>query len=123
MTDPIHPEADYRRHLEGGRFMLLRARASGTYVHPPRVAVPGSGEGDLQWVPASGRGTVHSTTTVRCRPPAADYNVALIDLEEGPRMMSTLVGIAPADVHIGMAVRSRIEPAGEDGPRLVFEPA
>jgi uncharacterized protein len=122
MSTPLQPEADFRRHLEGGRFMLLRARASGAYVHPPRVAVPGSGEGELQWVPASGRGTVHSTTTVRCRPPATDYNVALIDLAEGPRMMSTVVGIAPAEVRIGMAVQARIE-ADENGPRVVFEAA
>ncbi len=122
MSQALHPDAEFHRHLEAGRFMLLQSRASGLFVHPPRVAVPGSGATDLQWVPASGRGTVHSTTTVRCKPPASDYNVALIDLDEGPRMMSTVVGIAPAEVRIGMVVRARIEPA-DDGPRVVFEPA
>ena len=121
MNQPLHPQAEFQRHLEAGRFMLLRSRASGTFVHPPRVAVPGSGHTDLDWVPASGRGTVHSTTTVRCKPPASDYNVALIDLAEGPRMMSTVVGIAPAEVRIGLAVQARIEDA-EGGPRVVFEP-
>ena len=114
------PEAEFRAHLAEGRFMLQRARGSGSFVFPPRVAVPGSGETDLEWVAASGRGTVHSATTVRCKPPAADYNVALIDLAEGPRMMSTVLGIAPAAVRIGMAVRARIE-ATEEGPRVVFE--
>jgi len=118
----LHPEAEFLSHIAQGRFMLLRARAGGICMHPPRLAVPGSGETDLEWVPASGRGTVHSTTTVRCKPPAQDYNVVLIDLEEGPRLMSTVIGIAPAQVRIGMAVRARIE-AGEDGPRLIFEPA
>ncbi len=120
-----HPQAEYLEHLARGRFMLLRAPASGTWVHPPRVVVPGSGETGLAWEPASGRGTVYSTTTVRCKPPAADYNVALIELEEGPRLMSMVTGIAPAQVRIGMAVRARIE-AGETNegePRLVFEPA
>ncbi len=126
--EPLHPEADFRHHIEAGRFMLLRSRAGGAVVYPPRVAVPGSGETDLEWVPASGRGTVHATTTVRCKPPAADYNVALIDLAEGPRMMSTVVGIAPSAVTIGMAVRARIEPGepgenSERGPRVVFEAA
>ena len=121
-TPPPQPEAEFRRHLEAGRFMLLQAGASGRFVHPPRVAVPGSGETDLRWVAASGRGTVHSTTTVRCKPPATDYNVSLVDLAEGPRMMSAVLGIVPADVRIGMAVRARIEP-GEEGPRVVFEPA
>jgi len=119
---PLQPEAEFRRHLEAGRFMLLRSRASGRFVHPPRLALPGSGETDLEWVPASGRGCVHSTTTVRCKPPAADYNVALVDLAEGPRLMSTVVGIAPAAVRIGMAVQARIEP-GDEGPRVVFEAA
>jgi uncharacterized protein len=118
----LHPEAEFLRHLEQGRFMLARSRSGGRCMHPPRVAAPGSGEADLEWVPASGRGTVHSSTTVRCKPPAEDYNVALIDLEEGPRLMSTVVGVTPAQVRIGMAVRARIE-ADECGPRLVFEPA
>lgn len=117
-----HPEAEYLRHLAQGRFMLARSRSSGLCLHPPRVAAPGSGETDLEWVPASGRGTVYSSTTVRCKPPAQDYNVALIDLEEGPRLMSTVVGIALERVRIGLAVHARIE-AGEDGPRLVFEAA
>jgi uncharacterized OB-fold protein len=121
MPQPLHPEAEFRGHLEAGRFMLLQSRGSGVFVHPPRVAAPGSGDSDLHWVTASGLGTVHSTTTVRCKPPASDYNVALIDLEEGPRMMSTVIGIAPADVRIGMAVRARID-GGEEGPRVVFEP-
>jgi uncharacterized OB-fold protein len=121
MDDALHPEAEFHGHLAAGRFMLLQCRGTSAFVHPPRVAVPGSGDTDLHWVPASGLGTVHSTTTVRCKPPASDYNVALIDLAEGPRMMSTVVGIACADVRIGMAVRARIEPA-EDGPRVVFEP-
>ena len=122
MEPVLHPEAEYLRHLAQGRFMLAHSRSSGLCVHPPRVAAPGSGETDLEWVPASGRGTVYSSTTVRCKPPAQDYNVVLIDLEEGPRLMSTVVGIAPAQVRIGMTVRACIE-AGEDGPRLIFEPA
>jgi uncharacterized protein len=117
----LHPQAEFHRHLEAGRFMLLQSRSSGAFVHPPRVAVPASGDTDLHWVAASGHGTVHSTTTVRCKPPASDYNVALIDLAEGPRMMSTVIGIAPTEVRIGMAVHARVADA-EDGPRVVFEP-
>jgi uncharacterized OB-fold protein len=122
MGAPLQPEVEFRQHLEEGRFMLLRSHASGLCIHPPRVAVPGSGATDLHWVPACGRGTVYSSTTVRCRPPAADYNVALIELAEGPRMMSTVSGIAPAEVRIGLAVTAQIEP-GDDGPRVVFVPA
>jgi uncharacterized OB-fold protein len=116
------PDAAFRRHLEEGRFMLQRARGSGRYIFYPRVVEPGTGATDLEWVEASGNGTVHSTTVVRNKPPVPDHNVALIDLEEGVRMMSRVEGIAPDAVRIGMKVRARIL-FGEDGPILVFDPA
>ena len=118
----LHPDAEYRAHLAAGRFMLQRSRSSGDFVFHPRVAEPGSGATDLEWIEASGRGSVYSSTTVRCKPPAADYNVALIDLAEGPRMMSRVVGIAAADVKIGMTVQARIE-LDNDQPLVVFDPA
>ena len=102
--------------------MLQRSRSSGAFVFHPRVAEPGSGATDLEWVEASGRGSVYSTTTVRCKPPAADYNVALIDLAEGPRMMSRVVGVVAAEVKIGMPVQARIV-IENDAPLLVFGPA
>lgn len=115
------PESDYQRFLDEGRFMLQRSRQTGGYVFYPRVAQPGTGATDLEWVEASGRGVVYSTTLVRQRPPTPNYNVALIDLEEGVRMMSRVEGIAPEDVCIGMAVRAKIK-AGDSTALLVFEP-
>lgn len=127
MTDPIpagtiHPEQDYLRFLGEGRFMIQRSRSSGRHVFYPRVAEPRTGATDLEWVEASGEGTVYATTVVRQRPPTPSYNVALIDLAEGPRMMSRVEGIAPEDVRIGMKVRARISRDG-DQPLLVFDPA
>jgi uncharacterized protein len=118
----MKPEEDYRLQLREGSFMLQRCRSNGGFMHPPRVAQPGTGDTGLEWVEASGLGSVHSSTTVRCKPPAADYNVALVDLAEGPRMMSRVVGIAPAEVRIGMAVRARIV-MEDDAPLVVFQPA
>ena len=118
----IRPEADFQRHLSEGRLMLQRSRSSGRYVFYPRVAEPGSGAQDLEWVEASGRGVVYSTTVVRQKPPARDYNVALIELAEGIRLMSRVDGIAPEQVRIGLAVKAKIV-AENDAPLLVFEPA
>jgi len=116
------PKAQYLAFLEEGRFMLQRSRASGAFHFFPRVAAPLTGDTDLEWVEASGRGTVHATTAVHRRPPAAPYNVALIDLAEGPRLMSRVDGIPAEDVQIGMAVKAKI--VREEGqPLLVFEPA
>jgi uncharacterized OB-fold protein len=66
---------------------------------------------------------VYSTTVIRRRAESGgDYNVALIDLAEGVRLMSRVEGLPPADVKIGMAVRARIV-QGKDGPLIVFVPA
>lgn len=119
--DPdLCPDETYQRHLDAGRFMIQRRRGTGQAFFYPRVAQPATGADDVEWFQPSGRGTVYSTTVVRAKPPAQPYNVALIDLAEGPRLMSQVVGIPPGDVRIGMAVQARIEP--RDGKALlVFE--
>lgn len=118
----IHPEADFRRFLDEGRFMIQRSASTGGYVFYPRIAEPGTGAMDLEWVPASGEGTVYSCTTVRKREPGQSYNVSIVELAEGPRMMSRVVGIGPEDVRIGMAVRAKIITEDENA-LVVFEPA
>ncbi len=115
----IHPEQEYFAHLAQGRFMLQRSASTGGYVFYPRVAEPGTGATDLEWVEASGRGVVYANTIVRQKPPAADYNVVLVELDEGPRLISRIDGVAPADIKIGMRVRARILQESE-GPLLVF---
>lgn len=95
--------------------MIQRARRSGEYVFYPKVMSP-SGDADLEWVEASGAGTVYAITVNRKR--EGSSNVALIDLDEGPRMMATVVGVET--VPIGSRVRARIEQGAP--PRVIFEP-
>ncbi len=58
---------------------------------------------------------------MRQKPPAADFNVALVELAEGPRVLSRIDGVPPAEVTIGLRVCARIiEEAG--APLLVFVP-
>lgn len=64
-----------------------------------------------EWKPLSGRGTVYSSIVfhqVYNQAFAQDvpYNVSLIQLDEGPRMMSNVVGIAPSDVKVGDEVEA-----------------
>ena len=122
MADMIHPEKDYFQFLADGKFMILRERSSGKFMFYPRVAEPKTGSTDLEWVPAGGGGTVYSTSGMREKPPKESYNIALIDLDEGPRMMSRVEGVAPDQVKIGMRVAAKIIREG-DAPLLVFEPA
>jgi uncharacterized OB-fold protein len=84
--------------------------------------------GPLQWVEASGRGAVYSFTVIRqnYQRPFRDwlpYVVALVDLEEGPRVMTNIVDCDPESVHIGMAVRARFEAVSDEAGIALFEPA
>ncbi|XDA97917.1 OB-fold domain-containing protein [Sulfitobacter sp. LCG007] len=112
----LGPQAAYEAHLAAGRFMIQRSGSTGEYLFWPRVVAP-SGATDLAWVEARGTGTVHAITVNRAR--GGDWNVALVDLDEGVRMMSTLPGVET--VAIGTRVRARIETT-EEGPRVVFDP-
>ncbi len=118
----VHPDAEYVAFLREGKFMIQRSRSTGRHVFYPRLAEPGTGLADLEWVAPSGLGVVYSTTVMRSRPPEPSYNVALIDLDEGPRLMSRVEGLAPEDVTIGLRVRALVQTDGE-APILVFNPA
>jgi uncharacterized OB-fold protein len=109
MSPPSGPEKHYLDALKEGRFEIQRCAACTRHVFYPRVLCPHCGSERLEWVAPSGRGVVYSTTVVRRRPAdGGDYNVCLVDLAEGVRMMSRVAAIAPADVKIGMAVTARI---------------
>lgn len=102
-------EAQYRQALDQGRFLIQHCDACDRPVFYPRMLCPHCGADQLSWKTPDGRGTVYSTTVVRRKPDAGgDYNVALIDLIEGVRLMSRVDGIAPDAVRIGMAVRAQV---------------
>ena len=98
------PEAVYRAHLKAGRFMIQRSRSTGAHVFYPRVAAPVTGAVDLEWVEASGFGTIYSITVNRSK--ASPHNVAIVELDEGPRMMTNIEGVETAP--IGSRVKARI---------------
>lgn len=111
-------EAQYRQALDQGRFLIQHCTGCDRAVFYPRMICPHCGADKLDWATPDGRGTVYSTTVVRRKPEAGgDYNVALIDLQEGVRLMSRVEGVAPGDVHIGMAVRAQV--AQQNGHGLV----
>ncbi|MDM9557875.1 Zn-ribbon domain-containing OB-fold protein [Bordetella petrii] len=114
------PQARYFAALAAGRFEIQRCDACQACQFFPRAICMHCGAARLQWFRPSGRGTVYSTSVVRRKPEAGgDYNVALVDLEEGVRLMSRVEGLAPGAVRIGMAVQARIRSDGAE-PSLVF---
>ena len=117
------PERIYRQALSEGRFVIQKCESCGTCIHYPRLLCTDCGSDRLETIEASGGGTVYSTSVIRRRPErGGDYNVALVDLDEGPRLMTRVEGLAPAEVAIGMSVRARIATV-DDAPLLVFDPA
>lgn len=110
---PAAPEESFIAFLKAGEFRLQCCAGCGKQIFYPRTICPHCGSNEMSWNRTSGRGVVYSATIVRQRPErGGDYNLALIDLEEGARMMSRVEGVAPADVKIGMRVEAVISEAG-----------
>ncbi len=123
--DPkLGPEAAFQAALDRGQFRLQRCGSCAKSVFPPRVVCPHCSGDALEWATASGGGEVYSCTTVRAvakgeRP----YNVSLVLLDEGVRLMSTVPDCDVDRVRIGMRVKARIERREGHSARLVFDVA
>lgn len=114
-SDPA-PDAVWEAHARR-RELAFQVGPGGEAIFRPRVGAA------ARWAVSDGRGTVHATTTVRprgCDP----YDVSLVDLDEGFRMMSRVVGVPPEEVRIGARVVLEWEDRdGEDAvPVPVFRP-
>ncbi|MBT3990073.1 MAG: DNA-binding protein [Rhodospirillaceae bacterium] len=117
------PEEQYQAHLAEGDIKLQRCDNCHATIFYPRVLCPDCGSTDLEWQTISGHGEVYSTTTTRRRPDrGGDFNISLVELSEGPRLLSHVENIEPDRVEIGMKVQARISGGEEEGYRLVFDP-
>jgi uncharacterized OB-fold protein len=110
--------AHYFEAAAQGRLELQRCAACGKVWFYPRPACVRCGAERYQWFAASGRGRVHSHSVVHRAPSPAfrervPYVVALIDLDEGPRMMANIVGDDAPKIAIGDAVELAFEDRGE----------
>jgi uncharacterized protein len=111
------PRGRYLAGLAEGRLAYQFDRAAARAVFPPQAVGPGGRPDELEWRTSRGEGTVHACTEVQRRD--GSLNIALIDLDEGFRMMSTVVDVPPGALRIGLRVTARIEPWG-DAHRVVF---
>ncbi|MCC6179544.1 MAG: Zn-ribbon domain-containing OB-fold protein [Chloroflexi bacterium] len=97
--------------LKAHAIQVQRSKHTGKYVFYPRLTAPGDLEDELEWQEVSGRGVVHAfaiphihaNPAFRARAP---YIVALVELDEGVRMLTNLVDVEPTPeaVKIGMPV-------------------
>ena len=117
------PLATYQAHLERDELAYQFSPQAQAAIFYPRVICPITGSDRLEWRISAGLGTVHATTVVHGQG-GETFNVALIDVDEGFRLMSRVEDISPADVKVGQRVRFRTHRAGGDEPPVpVFFPA
>ena len=116
------PLAVYQEHLEKRELAYQWSPEANKAVFYPRLICPFTGSDRLEWRVSAGFGTVYATTVIHSRE-GAPYNVALIDCDEGFRLMSRVEDIPPDAVKIGMRVRFRVHrPGGDEPPYPVFVP-
>ena len=117
----------YWEGARAGRLLLQRCRSCAAFIHYPRAWCPRCWKTDLEWVESSGRGRVVTYTIVHQAPFAsyaseAPYVLAVVRLDEGPQMMTNIVGVPPAEVKIDLAVEVAFEERA-DGFRVPqFQP-
>ena len=109
------------------RLVMPRCEVCGRLTFPPTVACPHCGASAFAWTDVSGRGTVYSFVVYhRVYHPAfkdkVPYVLAVIALDEGPRMVSNVVGIPTGDVRCEMPVRVVYEEVRDGFLIPKFEP-
>jgi uncharacterized protein len=97
------------------------------YQFYPRLYCMHCGADKISWVTASGRGVIYSYTIIhQNKSPEfvqdTPYNVAVIQLEEGPRMMSNIIGISPEDLRVDLPVKIVFDPVTDTISIPRFEP-
>jgi uncharacterized OB-fold protein len=124
------PSETTRPFWEGTRarqLRLQRCRDCGRHVFYPRPVCPFCLSEHLDWVTASGKGKVYSYTVVRrAMHPAfredVPYVLAIVELEEGPRLSTNIVGVVSEEVRVDMPVRAAYHDVTPDLTLLKFEP-
>ena len=105
------PLGVYLDHLEKGELAYQFSPEADRAVFYPRVICPNTGSDNLEWRISKGIGYSarhHCCVSTEGRP----YNVALIDVDEGFRMMSRVEDIAPPTCGSACACNSGVHPAG-----------
>ena len=108
-----------------GRLVTQKCQRCGRLRHPPRPMCPVCHSLDFEIIDLAGDGVVYSYAILHHpQNPAFEYPVlaALIDLDEGVRVLSNLVDVDPRDISIGMPVTVDFRPTRHDGAVPVFKP-
>jgi uncharacterized OB-fold protein len=119
-----HDSAPYWQALLDGKLLVQKCTECGDYQLYPRDRCLAC-RGPVTFVEASGRGTIYSFTVIRqnyARPfrDWIPYVVALVELEEGPRLMTNVIDCDPEAVQVGAAVEATFEVVSDDAGIALF---
>ncbi len=114
MPGPDEESAPYFEGARAHKLMLMRCESCGRYRFPSRDRCDRCWSTETAWAQASGKGTVYTFGLMHqlYHPGFKDqipYNVAVVELEEGPRMATNIVGVPNDQIRVGMAVEVTFE--------------
>ena len=130
-TRPI-PQADdeSREFYDGARrheLMLMRCRSCTAYRLPSRPRCPDCWSTDTEWAVASGRGTLYSFGLMHQKFPGFEgetpYQYAIVELDEGPRIVSNIVGVPEGEVVVDMPLQALFDDVSDDTTLIRFTKA
>ena len=112
----------HHQSIRNGQFMLQKCKSCSTFQFYPRSFCITCDATELEWVEASGHGVIYSSTTVRRKAElGGDFNVSLIDLEEGVRVMGNVIGLDPN--HGAIDIKVKLEIIQSNGSsQVIFKP-
>jgi uncharacterized protein len=109
---PTPASQPYWDALDRHELLIQRCKSCRSHVFYPRISCPVCGSRQLGWIPASGRATLHTFVISHIPAPGFDdelpYVIAIVELEEGPRMMTNLRGVAPDPMHLQIDMKLEV---------------
>lgn len=124
----VEPESEpYWAALRAGKLLLKRCGACGKHHSYPRPFCPHCWSDEVEWVEAGGGATLYAHSVVYRNDlppfgPQVPYIAAVVDLDEGPRMMTRIVDCEADQLAIGMPLRLRTEAVTDEVTMAVFAP-
>ena len=127
LPEPSETSRPFWEGLRARELRLQRCRDCGQHIFYPRDICPHCLSVRLEWVAAGGTGKVYSYTVVRraMHPAFKDdlpYVLAIVELDEGPRLTTNVVGVEPEEVRVDMRVRAAYDVVTPEITLLKFEP-
>lgn len=117
---------EFYRWLRQHELRFQRCGGCGRFRHVPRELCPACASDAWEWAPSSGRGTVFTwTTTYRAMHPAfveVPFTQVVVELEEGPRVISSVEGLDDDDLRIGLPVEAVFDDVDDELTLLRFAP-